>query len=88
MTTTGTPWAEDLSSGRGFIGEPTIESTRRLLADYFRQPRWAPEKRSELADWARAHFDWKTLAPRYADFYRDVLATSARGPAARQSSLS
>jgi hypothetical protein len=77
MTTTGTPWATELSSGRGFIGEPTIESTRRVLADYFQQPRWETPKRSDLADWAHAHFDWKTLAPRYADFYRGILSARA-----------
>ena len=83
MTTTGTPWTEELSSGRGFIGEPTIESTRTLLADYFRHARWTPEKRSSLAEWARAHFDWKTLAPRYAEFYREILATSGQGDTGR-----
>ncbi|HEY3898529.1 MAG TPA: glycosyltransferase [Chthoniobacter sp.] len=74
LTTTETPWGTELSSGRGFIGRPTVESIRQSLVDYFQQPRWAAEKRAALADWAHANFDWKTLAPRYAAFYRSILS--------------
>ena len=65
LTTTETPWAELLSTDRGFIGPPTVESIRRLLTAIFQQPRWDAKKRSALADWAHANYDWKTLAPKY-----------------------
>jgi glycosyltransferase involved in cell wall biosynthesis len=76
LTTTETPWATELSSGRGFIGRPTVESIQQLLADFFQQPRWTFEKRTALADWAHANFDWKILAPKYAAFYHSILSLS------------
>lgn len=74
LTTSETPWAEPLSGGRGFIGAPNVESVRRLLCEFFQQPRSTAKERSALADWAHATYDWSTLAPRYAAFYRAILA--------------
>lgn len=73
LTTTETPWAEELAAGRGFIGEPNVESVRRLLTRFFQQPRSAPENRAALADWAHTKYDWKTLAPKYVSFYESAL---------------
>jgi glycosyltransferase involved in cell wall biosynthesis len=76
LTTTETPWEAELSTGRGYIGRPTIESIQQLLANFFQQPRWSTEKRAALADWAHANFDWKALAPKYAAIYRSILSLS------------
>jgi glycosyltransferase involved in cell wall biosynthesis len=73
LTTIETPWASPLSTGRGFIGEPNVDSVRRLLADFFLQPRGDATKRAALADWAHSNYDWKSLAPRYAAFYESML---------------
>jgi glycosyltransferase involved in cell wall biosynthesis len=73
LTTNETPWVDQLSSGRGFIGEPNVASVRRLLTEFFQQPRRDAKQRSDLADWAHANYDWKNLGPQYAAFYESVL---------------
>ncbi|HSI15397.1 MAG TPA: glycosyltransferase [Chthoniobacter sp.] len=73
LTTTETPWAEQLSSGRGFIGRPDVGSIRQLLSEFFAQPRWDAAQRVALSDWAHAHYDWAHLAPRYLAFYESAL---------------
>ena len=76
LTTTGTPWAGQLPKDHGFIGEPSVESTRQSLTAFFQQPRWTHEKRAHLSDWAHANYDWQALGPKYAAFYRDILHPS------------
>ena len=78
LTTVETPWAEQLSSGRGFIGHPNVESVRQILNEIFQQPRFDATKRTELSDWAHANYDWSHLAPRYFGFYEDVLKASKK----------
>jgi len=73
LTTTETPWAEQLASGRGFIGEPKIESIRQCLTEFFEQPRWDGTKRAALSSWAHANYDWAHLAPRYLAFYESII---------------
>jgi len=73
LTTTETPWAGQLSAGRGFIGKPTVESVRQLLADFFHQPPWEQEQRSALSNWAHANYDWDVLGRKYAALYTDIL---------------
>ncbi|MDR3406403.1 MAG: glycosyltransferase [Chthoniobacter sp.] len=75
LTTTETPWAEQLSTGRGFIGQPTVDSIRQNLTEFFRQPRWDPARRATLSEWAYANYDWKTLAQKYVAFYESALRT-------------
>jgi glycosyltransferase involved in cell wall biosynthesis len=76
LTTTETPWAEELSTGRGFIGRPQVESIRQAIIDFLQQPAWDIEKRTDLSHWAHARYDWQHLAPRYLAFYKSVLRTS------------
>lgn len=75
LTTTETPWAEQLSNGRGYICRPTIDSVRQSLVEFFQQPSWDPQRRAALSDWAHANYDWQNLAPRYLAFYESVLRT-------------
>lgn len=76
LTTTETPWASELSSGRGFIGQPNVDSIRQQLLDFFAQPRWDTARRGALSDWAHANYDWAHLAPRYLAFYESALRAS------------
>lgn len=76
LTTTETPWAEQLSSGRGFIGRPNVESIRQLLGLFFHGARWDEPKRLALSDWAHANYDWTHLAPRYLAFYESVAGSA------------
>ena len=75
LTTTGTPWVDQLSAGLGFIAEPNVESVHRLLTVFLQQPRWDVAKRAALAGWAHASYDWENLAPRYAAYYESILRT-------------
>lgn len=69
LTTTTTPWAEELCDDRGFICEPEIPSIRRALEHFFSKPVVSIEERQRLSDWAWTKFHWSVLAPRYAEFY-------------------
>ena len=69
LTTTGTPWADSLGGGRGFIARPETADIRTQLAHFFSQPRRTDADRNALADWAWENFDWPKLAPRYAALY-------------------
>ena len=69
LTTTGTPWADTLGDGRGFIARPEAADIRTQLARFFSLPRRTDAERSALADWAWENFDWAKLAPRYAALY-------------------
>ncbi len=69
LTTTGTPWAETLGGGRGFIARPEVASIRAQLAAFFAQSRRTEADRAALAEWAWDNFDWRKLAPRYAALY-------------------
>jgi glycosyltransferase involved in cell wall biosynthesis len=77
LTTVETPWAAELADGRGFIGQPSVESVRQLLAQFFAQPLRDSAARDALAQWAWTEFHWDTLAGRYAAFY-DSLRSSHR----------
>ena len=72
LTTSTTPWIEHLASDRGYICEPREDSIRETLARIFKEPRWMPEARRALADWAWRTFPWDALAPRYLACYRSV----------------
>ena len=72
LTTTETPWAEELADGRGFICTPHADEVRRELTRFFSAARGTPEARAALAEWAWARFHWDALAARYAEFYRSL----------------
>ncbi len=69
LTTTETPWADSLGSGRGFIARPEVTDIRTQLTRFFSNPRSGADERAVLAAWAWENFDWATLAPRYAALY-------------------
>ncbi|MEO6741469.1 MAG: glycosyltransferase [Chthoniobacteraceae bacterium] len=69
LTTTETPWADALGSGRGFIARPKVADIRTQLARFFSKPRSSAGERKALATWAWKNFDWAKLAPRYAALY-------------------
>jgi glycosyltransferase involved in cell wall biosynthesis len=73
LTTHETPWTAHLANGRGFVGDPTVESVRQLLGEFFAQPRPDPAARQALSDWAWATFHWDALAASYETFYRSLL---------------
>jgi glycosyltransferase involved in cell wall biosynthesis len=77
LTTTMTPWGSWLREGRGFIVEPSVESVRIGLRDFFQAPRASVEKRAALAAWAQREFSWEVLAPRYAALYRRLAGQAA-----------
>jgi glycosyltransferase involved in cell wall biosynthesis len=72
LTTFDTPWANELSSGRGFITAPRVQDIRESLRLFFSQPRQTEHQRGELSDWAWNRFAWEQLAPRYAEFYTSI----------------
>ena len=72
LTTSTTPWIEHLAADRGYICEPHEGSIRETLARIFKKPRWTPERRANLAEWAWANFHWDALAPRYLACYRSL----------------
>jgi glycosyltransferase involved in cell wall biosynthesis len=72
LTTTATPWAEELRDDRGFICEPETRSIRRALDRFFLKPVVSIEERQKLSDWAWAKFHWSVLAPRYVEFYEKL----------------
>ncbi|MEO6786517.1 MAG: glycosyltransferase [Chthoniobacteraceae bacterium] len=69
LTTTETPWAGPLGSGRGFIARPEIADIHAQIARFFSNKRSSATEREALAAWAWENFDWATLAPRYAALY-------------------
>ena len=69
LTTTETPWAGTLGSGRGFIARPDTADIRAQLSRFFSKPRSSAEDRASLAAWAWENYDWAKLAPRYAALY-------------------
>lgn len=77
LTTVDTPWAKELSSGRGMITIPRVEAIRESLTTFFSHPRQAELQRSELSDWAWKRFAWSQLAPQYAEFYSSILRERA-----------
>jgi glycosyltransferase involved in cell wall biosynthesis len=70
LTTTGTPWATELTAERGYISEPTVDSIRAALARFFAAPRAVD--RTALAAWARTHYHWDALAARYEALYQNL----------------
>ena len=72
LTTTGTPWADTLGDGRGFIARPEVADIRAQLTRFFSQPRRTDADRAALAEWAWEKFDWAKLAPRYAALYESL----------------
>jgi glycosyltransferase involved in cell wall biosynthesis len=74
LTTVDTPWADDLRGGRGWIGSPSVESIREMLADFFQKPTATREQRQALSDWAWANFDWQALGHRYLKLYESLSA--------------
>ncbi len=74
LTTHETPWTAHLGSGRGFVGAPSIESVRKMLSEFFTQPRRNLDAREALSIWAWTTFHWDALAASYESFYRSLLA--------------
>lgn len=72
LTTTETPWAKDLASGKGYICPPTIEDLRRALGAHFASPPHDARARRALSDWAWENFNWDTLAQRYVSLYQSL----------------
>ena len=72
LTTTETPWADELAGGRGYICTPRAEEVRRELARFFAGENRTPEARTGLAEWAWARFHWDALAERYVELYRSL----------------
>ncbi len=72
LTTTETPWADVLTSGRGFIARPEVADIRTQLARFFSAPRSTADARAALAEWAWENYDWAKLAPRYAALYESL----------------
>ena len=72
LTTTETPWADTLGSGRGFIARPDTADIRAQLARFFSKPRSSAEDRASLAAWAWENYDWAKLAPRYVALYEGL----------------
>lgn len=77
LTTVETPWAEELSAGRGLIAVPQSDSVREQLVAFFATPRQTFQQRNALADWAWNRFAWTQLTPRYVEFYASALRTQA-----------
>jgi glycosyltransferase involved in cell wall biosynthesis len=75
LTTTETPWADQLTADRGYIARPTVESLRERLTAYFTAPTWLLEKRQALSEWAHHTYDWPNLAPQYLAFYQSAFST-------------
>lgn len=73
LTTSATPWAEWLNCSRGYIAEPTVESVANQLRDYLHHPNDSSYRRADLAHWAQEKFSWKTLTPKFEEFYRSLL---------------
>ncbi len=73
LTTTTTPWADEIGSDQGYIAEPTVESLHPQLTRFFAAGPWLPEDRVALAAWAWGKFHWSALTPRYLDLYRGLL---------------
>lgn len=73
LTTRGTPWKDWLGEGRGYIADATVPSLKDALSRFFGTPVSTLAQRTELAAWAREHFSWTKLVPRYLAIYRAVL---------------
>ena len=73
LTTTTTPWADEIGSDRGYIAEPTVASLQPQLARFFAAPPWPAESRARLSEWAWEKFHWAALTPRYLELYRGLL---------------
>ena len=78
LTTTETPWADTLGSGRGFIARPETADIRAQLQIFLSKPRSNADERTALAAWAWENFDWAKLAPRYAAMYAALGNSDAR----------
>jgi glycosyltransferase involved in cell wall biosynthesis len=76
LTTTDTPWAEQLRE-RGLICRPTVEDVKRVLERFFGGARQSAAVRVELSNWAWENFHWDKLAPQYAALYEDVSSEAA-----------
>jgi glycosyltransferase involved in cell wall biosynthesis len=72
LTTTTTPWSQWLTAGRGFIAEPTVESIAKQLRNYLDRPGDSSYRRADLAQWTHDQFSWRSLAPRFEEFYRSL----------------
>ncbi len=72
LTTTETPWAEELAGGRGYICTPRVEDVRSELARFLSAESQTPEARAALAEWAWVRFHWDALAGRYESLYRSA----------------
>lgn len=72
LTTTETPWSEELAGGRGFIGRPVVEDIRKLLTEFFAQSPRGLDERLALSEWAWAKFHWDALAEKYVALYETL----------------
>ena len=72
LTTDTTPWAQDLSSGRGYITKPTVPSVAASLRGIFQEGPVSEDKRASLADWAWSKFAWPTLVADYLSLYETL----------------
>jgi glycosyltransferase involved in cell wall biosynthesis len=73
LTTTTTPWSQWLGATRGFIASPTVESVAGQLRNYLDRPDDSSYRRADLAQWTQDQFSWKSLAPRFEEFYRSLV---------------
>jgi len=72
LTTTETPWAGVLATGRGFIARPEVPDISAQLARFFSKGHSTADERAALADWSWENYDWSKLAPRYASLYESL----------------
>jgi glycosyltransferase involved in cell wall biosynthesis len=74
LTTIGTPWVEFLSRHGLPVIAPDEPALREALAQLISQRGFNPIAREQLASDSRQQFGWSNLGPRYAQFYRDLVA--------------
>ena len=72
LTTTTTPWA-DAGAERVFLAEPATSSVTQALRNFLASGKKTPAERRAIAEWARNHYAWESIAPRYAAFYQELV---------------
>lgn len=74
LTTTGTPWGEHLTGGRGYLCDAEESSIAAALGRFFTAGKCEPATRDSLAHWAHETFAWERLVPRYIELYESLAA--------------
>jgi glycosyltransferase involved in cell wall biosynthesis len=72
LTTPGTPWGSLRESLPVRLAAPAEPALVSALRDAIAAPRATPEERTRTREMAVTRFDWRALAPRYADLYRQL----------------